>query len=122
VTDVSQLGGLPDLVIVQAEVEVAAEAQLELVAVLGDALPDLEGLHRERQLGGLAPLHPDRPLRAPRLLQARGRVLLDHDDVCAPLSESLRSRDAADPGADDDDVRGFRHVAIPRHRRYGITN
>jgi hypothetical protein len=41
----SEFGSLAHLVVARAEVEVAAKAQLELVAVLGDAPPDLQRLH-----------------------------------------------------------------------------
>jgi hypothetical protein len=113
--DIAQLGGLPNLVLVRAEVQVAAEAQLELVAVLGDAPPDLERLQRQRQLGGLAPLDADRALRASGLLQARPGLLLDEDDVRAPSRERFRRRDAADAGADDDHVGHL--VAKTSHHR-----
>jgi hypothetical protein len=109
---VAQFGGLPDLVGVRAEVEVAAEAQLELVAVLGDRAPDLERVHRQRQLGGLAPLDSDRALGAPGLLHDRSGLLLDHHDACAAPRERLRGRDAADAGADDDHIGATREIVL----------
>jgi hypothetical protein len=135
-SDVSQLGGVPNLVFVRAEVEVAAEAELELVAVLGDFPPDLERLHRERQLGGLTPLHADRALRAPGLLQAGSGLLLDQDHTRAPPGERVRGHDAAGTGADDDHVSATREIVLGQparlsclrrearalHCHYGITN
>src|SRR6266498_1278239 len=46
------------ILVVRAEVEDSAEAQLELVAVVGDAPPDLQRLDRKCQLGSLASLYP----------------------------------------------------------------
>jgi hypothetical protein len=79
VCGVSQLGRLSNLVLGRAEVEVAAEAQLEPVSVLGNLLPDLQRLERERQLRRLTSLNTDRALCAARLLQPRPGLLLDHD-------------------------------------------
>src|SRR5256885_12371289 len=114
----AQLGCVRYLVAVRTEVEVAAEAQLELVAVVGDAPPDLQRFDRKRQLCGLASLHPDRPLGAARLLQSGAGLLLDDHHARAASGECLGGGDAADPGADDDHIGCLSFV----HSLYGITN
>src|SRR5262249_32760842 len=81
---------------------------------LFEVAPELDRLEREADVDLGRILAPNTASRPAGAAGAKGVALeQDHASTAAALSEVVGDARADDPAADDDDIRGFSHGALP---------